>query len=53
MAYTGIERGVERVFTKNSIKAGTCLFGASLSKIIKALLLVKYSGKFVFIDRRS
>ena len=40
---------VERAFTKNSRKAGTSLSGASLRKIIKALLLVKYSNKFVFV----
>ena len=44
---------VERTFMKNSRKAGTWLFGASLWKIIKSLWLVKYSSKFVFIDRRS
>ena len=38
---------VERAFTKNSRKAGTCLFGASLWKIIKALWLVKYSCLFL------
>ena len=44
---------VGRAFTKNSRKARTWLFGASLWKIIEALWLVKYSSKFVFIDRRS
>ena len=44
---------VDRVFTKNSRKAGMWLFGASLWKIIKVLWPVKYSSKFVFIDRRS
>ena len=43
----------ERAFTKNLKKAGTCLFGASLWKIIKVLWLVKCSSKFVFTDRRS
>ena len=43
----------ERAFTKNLTKAGTCLFGASLWKIIKVLWLVKCSSKFVFTDRRS
>ena len=38
---------------KNSRKAGKWLFGASLWKIIKALWLVKYSNKIVFIDRKS
>ena len=44
---------VERAFTKNSRKAGLWLFGASLWKIIKALWLVKFSGKLIFIERRS
>ena len=44
---------VERAFSKNSRKAGTWLFGASLWKISKILWLVKYSNKFVFSDRRS
>ena len=44
---------VERAFTKNSRKAGTWPFGASLWKIIKALWLVKYSSKFIFTDSRS
>ena len=44
---------VKRAFTKNSRKAGTCLFGESSWKIIKALWLIKYSSKFVFIGKRS
>ena len=59
MAFTGVLLAdllwlvVEITFTKNSRKARTWLFGASLWKIIKALWLVEYSSKFAFIDRRS
>ena len=44
---------VERVFTKNSRKAGKWLFGASSWKIIEVLWLVKCLSKFVFLDKRS
>ena len=37
---------VERVFTQSSRKAGTWLFLASLSTIIKTLWIVNYSSKF-------
>ena len=43
----------QRAFTKNLTKARTCLFGASLWKIIKVLWLVKCLSKFVFTDRKS
>ena len=46
-------RVVERAFTKNSRKAVTWKFGAWLWKIIQTLWLIKYSSKFVFINRRS
>ena len=41
---------VERAFTKNSRKTGTCLFGAWLWKIIKALWLVKYSSLILLTE---
>ena len=37
----------ERAFTINSRKAGTCLFGASLAKTIKALLSSSHANCFL------